>query len=84
MTEPHDSEFIFEQKCNGHFWRVRLCDFKGQDVVSIWPWFKDKQGNKYPCKAEYIKDGLRMPPERLWELGEAIAAAKAEIDSSGA
>lgn len=84
MTAPNDSEFIFEQRYRNNVWRVQLCTFGGNVRVSFWPWFKDADGALQPCNPKYIRNGLQMPPERLWALGEAITAAKAEIDSSGA
>ncbi len=84
MTFPVDKEFIFEQQFRGHIWRVQLCEYQGRDKVSIWPWYKAKDGQLHPSNPDHIRNGLQMPPERLWALGDAITVAKAEIESSGA
>ncbi len=83
MTFPFESKFIFEHSNKGHMWRVQLCNYNGNGKVSVWPWYEAQDGLR-PCKASFIRNGLQMPPERLWALGEAIMAAKAEIESSGA
>lgn len=84
MTDDKNDKFIFEQQFRGHMWRVQLCEYQGRDKVSIWPWYKAKDGVLYPSNPNHIRNGFQMPPERLWALGEAIVAAKAEIESSGA
>lgn len=77
------NEFIFDHQYRNHTWRVQIVDVHGAPTVSVWPWFRGKDGELYPGAARF-GGGFQMPVERLSELREAIDRALMQAIRAGA
>ena len=65
------NDFIFDHQYRHHTWRVQIVDVRGVPTVSVWPWFRGKDGELHPG-APRFGGGFQMPVERLTELRDAI------------
>jgi hypothetical protein len=81
MNANESSQIIFEHGYCGNQWRVQISNFNGRVQANVKPWWFNKEGELCPASRHR---SLHMPLERLWELGDAITAAKAEMDSETA
>jgi hypothetical protein len=77
----NDPNFIFQYQYCGNLWRVQITEYEGRPKAVVMPWWHNRDGELCPSQR---KNALHMPLECLWELGEAIMAAKASNDASGA
>lgn len=82
---------LFEISYKDRLWRFSLTDYGGQDRLSIWPHYRDKQthewrpcGSKCRCGASRESAGLFVPLGSVGELLEGLAALQLQIHPLGA
>ena len=72
---------LFEQRQRGDFWRLQLATYRGNTAIDWRKWYLDDDG-----ELRATRQGVRIPLERLPELGDAIAtylASNGVSDASG-
>ena len=68
------NEFIFDQPYRHMTWRVQIVTLHESPIVSVWPWYRGKDGQMHPGAARF-GGGFQMPFARLAVLRDAIAAS---------
>lgn len=81
MSDPNDSEFLYEYEYCAQKWRVQVSTYNGERKANIMPWWTNKDGALCPPKRDRA---LHFPIEQLYALGDAITAHRAGNDNDEA
>jgi hypothetical protein len=81
---------LFDVRYRDRLWRFALTVFKGQERLSVWQHYKDREtgdwkpcGGRCRCGAVRESPGFIVPPERFGELLEGMAALQLQILPEG-
>jgi hypothetical protein len=92
LTSPNGLEesSLFDIRYRDWLWRFSLSAYKGQDRLSVWQHYNDREtgewkpcGGRCRCGVARESSGFFVPPERFGELLEGLAALQLQVLPDG-